>query len=154
MSCSFYDFRCNDYYCIKKQDYVSSDIYYRYCRDYSYDECPIYKDEGSSNCYLSTACVVAMDKADDCEELRILRKFRDDYMKVDSKMKKDVEEYYQYAPKIVEKINSSENYRTIYEELYKRLVIPCVEYINSDKYKEAYLLYKETYKALKKEYCG
>ena len=54
MSCSYYTFRQNDYYCTKKGDYVNSDTYYRYCKGYYYDECPIYRHEESSGCYLTT----------------------------------------------------------------------------------------------------
>ncbi|MBQ4110837.1 MAG: hypothetical protein IJC74_08150 [Clostridia bacterium] len=152
MSCSYYDFRCNDYYCMKKQDYVSSDIYYRYCRDYSYDDCPIYKDNGGSNCYLSTACVVAMDKPDNCEELTLLRKFRDNYMSSNPEMQKDIKEYYKFAPQIVAKINALENYKSIYREIYSNLICPCVKFILTGKYQEAYALYKNTYNDLKNKY--
>ena len=48
MSCAYYTFRNNDYYCLKKGDYVNSDVYQRYCKNYSYDECPIYKDNPNS----------------------------------------------------------------------------------------------------------
>ena len=152
MSCDFYEFRFNDYYCMKKCDYVSSDTYYRYCRDYSYDECPIYKDEGGSTCYLSTACVVAMDLSDNCEELNILRKFRDDYMATDMKMKNDICEYYKYAPQIVKSINLLSDYKEIYKDIYTRLICPCVKYITKGEYQKAYKLYKSIYFELKNKY--
>ncbi len=153
MSCSFYAFRCNDYYCMKKGDYISSDVYYRYCKGYSYDECPIYKGEDSSSgCYLTTACVVAMDKGDNCEELNILREFRDEYMNRDSCMKYDIHEYYKYAPEIVKKINLLDNYKQIYKELYFELICPCIAYIKNGQVKEAYSLYKSMYNKLKTTY--
>jgi len=153
MSCPYYDFRCNDYYCMKKKDYVPSDTYYSYCRDYSYDDCPIYKDDGGgSNCYLSTACVIAMDKPDNCEELSVLREFRDKFMLRNSEMKKDIQEYYQIAPKIVENINKHKNYKKIYTKIYCELVCPCVRLIVNGKYTEAYETYKKIYQSLKNEY--
>ena len=59
MSCEYYKFQDGlfggDYYCIKKEETVSSDIYYKYCRDYNYDACPIYKmSSNSSSCFITT----------------------------------------------------------------------------------------------------
>ena len=36
---------------------------------------------GSGGCYLTTACVVAKNLPDDCEELTALRNFRDTYLR-------------------------------------------------------------------------
>lgn len=153
MSCSYYTFRCNDYYCIKKQDYVDDDTYHRYCKAYSYDECPIYRDEPSSGgCYLSSACFVAMNRSDSCEELSILRNFRDTYMNSDEYLKKDIAEYYRVAPSIVDNINLQHNYKEIYSSIYNDLICPCISHIKNKEYKEAYLLYKKMYCILKDKY--
>lgn len=79
MACQYYYFKSNDYYCLKREEYVSSDTYYTYCRDYNYDECPVYKSESTGGCYISTACICALGCADDGIELTTLRKFRDTY---------------------------------------------------------------------------
>ena len=58
MSCPFYKFESGgwfggEYYCIKQKKAVDSDIYYKYCRNYDYNDCPIYKhDSSGSSCYL------------------------------------------------------------------------------------------------------
>ena len=80
MSCPYYTWR-SDFYCTKQHNYVNEDVYYKYCRNYDYSGCPVYGDAGSSTgCFLTSACVEAMNLPDDCEELMILRKFRDTWL--------------------------------------------------------------------------
>lgn len=60
--------------------------------------------ENNGGCYLTTACLKwQSDKFDDnCEELRILRWFRDNYVD-----QGDINHYYDIAPAIVKSINSA-----------------------------------------------
>ena len=78
MSCPFYTFRQNDYYCSKNSNYVNSDTYYKYCRNYDYDDCPVYKrNDSTSGCYLTTIVCSVLNKEDDNKVLNSLRNFRD-----------------------------------------------------------------------------
>ena len=56
-------------------------------------------------CFITTAICEAEGKADDCDELQTLRKFRDNVMLKDSRLAPLVAEYYEIAPKIVAAIN-------------------------------------------------
>ena len=69
MSCSYYTFRQGDYYCTKKSDYVNEDVYYKYCRNWDYSDCPVYKGDTSGGCYLTSACMYSKGLPDDCYEL-------------------------------------------------------------------------------------
>ena len=42
MSCPFYWYN-HHYACRKSGKDVNEDTYYKYCRNYDYDDCPIYK---------------------------------------------------------------------------------------------------------------
>jgi len=42
MSCPFYKWN-SDYYCVVQDKRVPDEIYYQYCRNYDYGDCPIYK---------------------------------------------------------------------------------------------------------------
>ena len=153
MSCAYYTFRSNDYYCLKKGDYVNSDVYQRYCKNYSYDECPIYKDDpNSGGCYLTTACVEAKGLPDDCEELTILRNFRDHWLKQQPGGAEEVAEYYATAPQIVTEINKRADAREIWNELYDALVAPCVKLIQAGKLDAAHEKYRDTARKLCLEY--
>ena len=66
-------------FCHKKDDYVTDDFYYDFCNTYKYDDCPYYRGS-SSGCYLTTACVDAMEFPDDCLELQTMRRLRDEYI--------------------------------------------------------------------------
>ena len=72
----------------------------------------------TSDCFLTSACVEYMGKPDDCEELTALRAFRDSYMASIANGQKLVKEYYAIAPKLVIKINESENEEEYYAHIY------------------------------------
>jgi hypothetical protein len=148
--CEFY-FYDRDYCCglLKNsgREYVlSSDTVHKYCWGYNYNDCPYYRNKSnytsSSSCFLTTACINGMGKSDNCEELKILRNFRDTYVKSLANGKKDIEEYYRIAPQIVHSINMSENYNTIWKDVYRDLVEPCCELIKIGEYNKAYKKYK------------
>ena len=83
-----------------------------------------------SGCFLTSACVDYLGKADDCEELTILRKFRDEYMKPNEKYAPLVQEYYHVAPAIVEFINSSPDKDKYYQYIYS-VVLKCIDLISN-----------------------
>lgn len=154
MSCAYYTFRNNDYYCLKKGDYVNSDVYQRYCKNYSYDECPIYKgNPDSGGCYLTTACVEAKGLPDDCEELTILRNFRDHWLKKQPGGAEEIAEYYATAPRIVAEVNKRTDAREIWNGLYDSLVAPCVQMIQRGEMERAREMYREMSLRLKEMYA-
>lgn len=83
------------------------------------------RPEYSAGCYLTAACVDYFGKPDDCYELTMLRRFRDDYLKKTEEGKALVEEYYRIAPQIVDKINASGKQKEYYEYIYG-VVTECV----------------------------
>lgn len=159
MTCPYYKWRSNffggDYYCTKKESEVNDDIYKRYCRDYSYSDCPIYKGSSDSGgCYLTTACVVSKGLPDDCHELETLRKFRDSYLKPTEEGAKLVEEYYALAPRIVSRINESKERKTVYDGLYEKVIAPCVALIEQGCYEETKDLYCKMVLTLQEKYAS
>ena len=86
-------------------------MYDNYCNTDHYDRCPYFKpgaSQSSSGCYLTSACVEAMQKSDDCFELTTLRRFRDEWLANQPGGKEEIEEYYRIAPEIVAKIHASD----------------------------------------------
>lgn len=151
MSCPYYYWN-NHYACRKTGKDVNEDTYYKYCRNYDYDDCPIYKGNDTSGCYLTSACVEAKGMADNCHELTVLRAFRDGYMRSISGGDADICEYYHTAPAIVEKIKALPNAKDIFDQIYAELVLPCVALIESGKNADAYTKYKEYTKSLQLQY--
>ncbi len=89
--------------------------------------------------YLTIACMKSMVGCfdDNCEELTIIRKFRDEYVS-----KEDIEHYYEIAPIIVDAINEAENSDEIWKYIYENVVTHCVTSIKEEEYDYAYNRYK------------
>ena len=90
---------------------------------------PYYKKKQSSQnnnddgCFLTSACVTAKGLPDDCEELQTLRQYRDHYLRNTPDGDKEIEEYYRLAPEIVKAVNARPNADTIWERIYRELVL-------------------------------
>lgn len=151
MACPFYWYN-HHYACMKSEKDVNEDIYRRYCRDYNYENCPIYKHEESSGCFLTSACVEAKGLPDDCYELTVLRKFRDTYLRFLPCGEKEIAEYYFVAPQIVSAIKNREDYLGIFGSIYTKLVKPCVNMIERGDNEKAYILYRDTIQQLRTQY--
>lgn len=142
MSCSYYGFRNNDYYCYKKGDYVNTDTYRRYCRDYSYDECPIYKHEESSGCYLTTIVCNVLRENDRGYVLSTLRDFRDRVLQNDNEYDSLLEQYDTVGPKISRCINQDDNRLDVSVAVFYKSLLPICGCIKANKNEEAVLKYK------------
>lgn len=153
MSCPYYWWNYH-YACRKSGKDVNEDTYDRYCKNYDYDDCPIYKGNDSSGCFLTSACVEAKGSADDCYELTVLRKFRDGYLAGLECGKCEIDHYYHVAPAIVSKIREESNAVGIFERIYSELVAPCVKMIERSELEAAHNLYRNYVLVLEKEYLG
>lgn len=156
MSCPYYYWN-NHFACRKENKDVNEDTYYKYCRNYDYDDCPIYKGQipsDSGGCYLTSACIAAKGLPDDCHELQILRYFRDTYLYTKENGVAEISHYYTVAPRIVSTISSYVNSQAIFSELYEKLVKPCVILIEHSKLEDAYLLYKKIAIELEQDYLA
>lgn len=106
--------------------------------------------QSNGGCYLTSACMKNMqdDFDDNCEELRILRWFRDNFVS-----KEDIEHYYKTAPIIVEAIDELEDCNSIYRYIYNNVVKECVESIKKEDYKFAYSRYKSSILVLEEQFA-
>lgn len=130
-------------------------VYDDYDCKYRCKSCSTYIGNGGlyTGCFITTACVEHKKLSDDCYELNVLRTYRDNYLKSFAEGRKDVEIYYKIAPLIVRKINASKDANDIYEEIYKDLIVTCVNFIEHEKYKEAYMTYKKYVMYLYEKFC-
>lgn len=93
----------------------------------------------SGGCYLTTACCEHKGLPDDCEELTTLRHFRDTHVPEDM-----VEEYYKFAPGIVEKIK---NNKELLDYVYS-IVKQCVKDVKEGENEKALEGYKNMFRKL------
>lgn len=136
---------------------VDSDWVHRYCWGYNYDDCPHYQNRNetsSGGCYLTSACVKSKGLPDDCYQLQVLRKFRDEYLAALPNGKEEIAHYYATAPLIVDKINRQVNSESIWNEIYHNLIEQCIKHIENKEFEEAHVRYKEYALRLEKTYIG
>lgn len=108
----------------------------------------IEKPDGKG-CVLATACFRFKGLTEDCEELRILKKFRDEYLAKTPEGKKLIEDYYRITYRLVSEI---EECRTdLYEKIYKDIQ-EAVQHIRKREYHRAVKKYYDIINPLKEEF--
>jgi len=105
-----------------------------------------------SGCFITTACVQTKGLEDDCEQLQILRGFRDGFLKKVEKGLRDVEVYYEIAPLIVEAINSRPDQVQIYNRIYDSDIAVALGLIQKGNYQEAHHHYKDMVHRLNRQF--
>ena len=105
-------------------------------------------DNSSGGCYLTSACIKHFQNNfdDNCEELSILRWFRDNFVS-----KEDVVHYYTVAPSIVKSIDDEPDSDKIYKDIYNNVIVACINEIKQGKYDFAYRRYKKSGLELEKK---
>ena len=103
-----------------------------------------------SDCFITTAVCESSGKADDCEELTTLRKFRDGWLANQPDGKTLIAEYYAIAPQIVNKINSLPDAAQVYKDLLENYLEPCLSFIKQGDPQACKQLYIEMVTSLKK----
>ena len=103
-------------------------------------------------CYITTATVEHIGLADDCEELNMLRMYRDKLVEDDPEFKEVVLEYYKIAPQIVEKISSSPDKDDALNGIYLDMVLPVFNLLRNGQVEEAKEHYIKAYNDLKEKY--
>lgn len=135
-------FNSNDYNLGNNPDYSRSE-------SNSSENPSISEVQNHGGCYLTTACMKHMQEKfdDNCEELTILRWFRDKFVP-----EEDIKHYYKIAPIIVDTIDKLDNNKQIYEYIYENVVDTCVKAIKNKNYNFAYKRYKNSILALEEQY--
>lgn len=101
----------------------------------------IWPDEVSLNCYISSAICHALGKGDDCHELDVLRKFRDDHLSRTDRGRELVSRYYRTAPRILEGIRRRPDREQILTGLYDLFLKDCVQCLENGASDQALDLY-------------
>jgi hypothetical protein len=96
-----------------------------------------------SGCFITTAVCVMQNKPDDCYELTAFRTFRDNWLAQMPEGQTAIQEYYDVAPRIVERINKHKNKREIYDGIYKKYLLPCLSLIEAGDNQACFEKYKE-----------
>ena len=128
--------------------------YCEYYKTYYYGtdrECSHFTKRDGGGCFLTSACCEFKGLSDDCYELTMFRKFRDDYLKTAESRAWLVDEYYRIAPDIVDKINASESKEKTYDYIYS-VIEKCVPMIANGENEDALKEYQNMVSELKSEF--
>ncbi|MBQ7581250.1 MAG: hypothetical protein IJU25_00350 [Lachnospiraceae bacterium] len=103
-------------------------------------------------CYVTTAVCLSIGKGEDCSEIRILKEYRDGFLSAEADGKALIEEYYDIAPTIVNRINKQKNAQETYQEIYRNYISPCIDLIAEDRLVDCKNLYVQMMRTLQQEY--
>ncbi len=114
-----------------------------------------YDNSGSSSsggCFITTATLTSIGKPDNCNELKVFRNFRDNWLAKQSDGQKLISEYYTIAPQIVKAINLQDDFNKIYNNLWKDSIEPCFKLIKDSSFEEAKKIYCKVVEELNKKF--
>lgn len=112
-----------------------------------------HESQTKSGCFLTTACVNYAGLADNCHELTVLRKFRDDHVANRANGTDHLAEYYRVAPKIVHRIDHDPERDAVLAGIFSQ-VTAAVKLIESDDFEAAFQCYRKMFEGLGQRYCA
>lgn len=120
--------------------------------DYSTSSSSSYDSSSSGWCFLTTATCLALGKGDDCEELNVLRRYRDERLILDNDGPEIIREYYRVAPIILKSIERERTSIELFKLLYTEYISVICNDIKNNNYIKAKKGYVEMVKKLCKKY--
>lgn len=105
-----------------------------------------------NNCYITTAVCRIFGKPDDCYELNLFRRYRDQYLLKRADGEQMVKEYYDLAPSIIKHIDQQKDSLQIYQEIWDRYLQPCMTMIENGQNEECMELYVSMVRTMQQKY--
>lgn len=113
----------------------------RYREEKSYQPTKSDVSSSSSWCVITTAACQALHKLDDCEELRLLRRFRDMHLENTPEGEAIVREYYRVGFLITAAIEEDPCRGEIYRRLWEDEIVPSCDAVRAEKWGAAKSIY-------------
>lgn len=104
------------------------------------------------DCFITAAVYDSFGKPDGCYELTAFRKFRDNWLALQTDGKSLIDEYYDIAPKIVANINSLSDSAEIYKKLWRDYLSACLKSIEVGDNFKCKKIYVEMVNTLKEKF--
>lgn len=141
MACTYYEFKSSlfggDFWCQKKDCQVDNDTYYKYCRGYSYGDCPIYKHTECSGCFITTIVCQILGHDDNDKVLNNLRNFRDNILQNNEEYHDLLKDYDNIGPKLADCIQNDKDKFEMATGLYNNIILPISNLIEKKDYDNA-----------------
>lgn len=103
-------------------------------------------------CFITTAVCEFQGKGDDCYELRTFRDFRDNWLAKAPNGQRKIQEYYLYAPILVQKIDRLPNRAAVYGGIWKDYLQPCLHQLEAGQPKACACTYETMVQKLEQEF--
>lgn len=103
-------------------------------------------------CYITTAVCRYLSKPDNCYELTMLRRYRDEYLVQSEQGQNLIAQYYDIAPTIVKRIDRMEQSGEIYRAIWEKYLRKCISQIESNQLEDCLLTYTQMVKQLRDKY--
>ena len=136
-----------EYRCKHSRQQLSSNTARDICMTSRYVDCTDYKN--ASRCFITTATCLSAGKADNCEELTIMRLFRDEWLLNQPDGAYLIEDYYRTDPTKVEKINQQPDRTLIYATIYQKYILPCVQCAKEKRFNDSKRIYVDMVTTMK-----
>lgn len=101
------------------------------------------RPEEPSLCFLTTAISLHRGQSDDCEELTVLRAWRERYLRPDPQRAGDIARYEQIAPRIVAAVDGRHNPGTVWDVLYADYLVPILALVRMGHDEEVHAAYRQ-----------
>lgn len=105
-------------------------------------------------CFITTAVCSSLGKADDCAELNTLRRFRDEWLSKTPQGQAKINEYYLFAPIIVEAIDRCADKDTVYRSIWEEHLSPCLHLIETGRPRQCAQAYENMVLALEQKWLN
>ncbi|MBQ6807367.1 MAG: hypothetical protein IJO97_08060 [Lachnospiraceae bacterium] len=103
-------------------------------------------------CYITTAICQGLHKTQNCQELIMMKKCRDEYLLHQPDGEQIVKEYYNIAPTIVKRIEKESAPEEKYQYLWEHYLKFCIAMIEAGQYQACREKYEEMVEELRKQY--
>lgn len=103
-------------------------------------------------CYITTAVCQGLHKTQDCHELELLKKYRDEYLLKQDDGEAVIREYYDIAPTIVKRMEKEDAPEEKYRYLWEHYLKCCVAMIEAGKVEECRDVYEKMVEELRRQY--
>ena len=124
-----------------------------YSRNYNASNTTQTQKNGAKGfCFITTAICEHYGKPDDCYELTLLRRFRDNWLFNQENGENLIKEYYAVAPDIVSEIERSDESNGEYGRIFTKYIEPCIKLIELSAYETCKKLYMMMVYELEKKY--
>lgn len=103
-------------------------------------------------CFITTAVCQSQNRPDNCYELNTFRSFRDNWLAKTEGGTAKIQEYYLFAPMVVQAIDRSPRKDEVYHGIWQNYLVPCLNDIEQNKPESCAKLYEKMVRDLELEW--